>query len=403
MKVFLLILILLISNLSNAKSEKIELKDNDYFEIDGDLKNPDRGWYYQIGGSHGTTGPGSIFSQRNISLYRLYFSLKNFKDKPIDELTLKRFENTLIEAKNLKIKMIPQFYYHWGHPEDPKTKRSNPGEIKNGKWISPSKELIFKHVEQLTEIINRNKDGISYIHAGFLGAWGEWHRDQYGSKKIRNKFRQQLIDKLLTELDNDIFIALRYPVDHKSMKDHIGYKRLGLHHDCPNYKADTYPRYKAHKLVIDSPMDGETCQLKPKSSYGCKTMMKYFKKFQFDSHNESNWSGAIIRWAKGGCLDEIEKKLGYRFVIKGSKYKNEHIYFKVANVGWGKSFKSRKVSIKINDKIFESEIDVKNWKPGKEYIEKIYVGKQQVKFGTLIVDEELKFANTTGNKIFFYK
>ena len=48
-------------------------------------------------------------------------------------------------------------------------------------------------------------------------------------------------------------------------------------------------------------------------------------------------------------LQEIEKKLGYRFVIKGSKYKDDYIYFKVANVGWGKSFKSRGVSIKIKD------------------------------------------------------
>ena len=31
-------------------------------------------------------------------------------------------------------------------------------------------------------------------------------------QKNPNKFRQQLLDKLLTELDDDIFIALRYPL-----------------------------------------------------------------------------------------------------------------------------------------------------------------------------------------------
>ena len=100
---------------------------------------------------------------------------------------------------------------------------------------------------------------------------------------------------------------------------------------------------------------------------------------------------------------EIGKKLGYRFVIKGSKYKDDYIYFKVANVGWGKSFKSRGVSIKIEDKIFKSDIDIKNWKPGNEYIEKIYVGKQKVEFGTLIIEEEVKFANTTGTALIFSK
>ena len=130
MKKFLLIVILGLLLSSNTIGSEIEFKDKDYIEIEGDLKNPDRGWYYQIGGSHGTAGPGSIFAQRNISLYRLYFSLKNFKDKPIDKITLKRFEDTLIEAKRLKVKMIPQFYYHWGHPEKPRTKKANPGAIK---------------------------------------------------------------------------------------------------------------------------------------------------------------------------------------------------------------------------------------------------------------------------------
>ena len=35
---------------------------------------------------------------------------------------------------------------------------------------------------------------------------------EINNKKIPNKFRQQLLDKLLTELDDDIFIALRYPL-----------------------------------------------------------------------------------------------------------------------------------------------------------------------------------------------
>ena len=389
---------------SNAIGIEIELKNKDYVEIEGDLKNPDRGWYYQIGAEHQTVESHTIFTQRNISLYRLYFSLKNFRDKPIDEITLKRFEDILVRAEEIKVKMIPQFYYHWGSSKNSKVKKLNPGAIKNNKWISPPEELILKHVEQISEIINKNKDGISYIHAGFLGSWGEWHSDQYGDgHKLRyKKFRKKLIIKLLEELDDDIFIALRYPSDHVNMKDLPGYERLGLHHDCPNYRSDIYPKYRAHKLVVNAPMDGETCEIKSKSAYSCKIMTKYFKKYQFDSHNESNWSGAILRYAKEGCFDEIEKKLGYRFVIKGSKYKDDYIYFKVANVGWGKSFKSRGVSIKIKDKIFKSDIDIKNWKPGNEYIEKIYVGKQKVEFGTLIIEEEVKFANTTGNKIFFY-
>jgi len=157
----------------------------------------------------------------------------------------------------------------------------------------------------------------------------------------------------------------------------------------------------AHAFTMNTPMDGETCELPPKTSYECKDMKIYFKKYQFDSHNISNWSGAIDRWKKGGCFEEIGKKLGYRFVIKSSKLIDGYIYFKISNVGWGKSFKSRKVSIKVDGKVYKSQIDIKNWKPGNTYVEKIYIGDQKVKFGTLIVEENIKFANTTGNNLFF--
>ena len=84
MKKLLGIVVLSLLLSSNAIGIEIELKNKDYVEIEGDLKNPDRGWYYQIGAEHQTVGPHTIFTQRNISLYRLYFSLKNFRDKPIE-------------------------------------------------------------------------------------------------------------------------------------------------------------------------------------------------------------------------------------------------------------------------------------------------------------------------------
>ena len=413
MKKILSIIVLGLLLSSNAIGNEIKFQNRDYAEIEGDIKNPDRGWYYQVGHSHQKVSSATFWTppkldlflidrQNSISNWRVYFSLENFQSDQIDEITLRRLEEFLIAAKTNKVGIIPQFYYHWGSSKLSKYKKLYPKKIKNGKWISPSEEIIFKHIEQIARVINRNKEAVSYMHAGFLGAWGEWNKDQYGDERNYHPFRKKIIEKLLSELDKDILISLRYPVDHLRLKNHEEYYRLGFHHDCPNYKSDTYGIKKAYKLTPNIPMDGEMCKRPAKTSYSCKTMKKYFKKYHWDILNISNWSGTIKKWEKKGCLNEIEKKLGYRFVINGSKYKNEHIYFKVANVGWGKSFKSRKVSIKVKDKIFKSDIDIKNWKPGNEYTEKIYVGKQQVEFGTLIIEDEVRFANTTGNKIFFY-
>ena len=381
-------------------ADNLNLDTKNYKEIESDLRNPDRGWYFQKGGDYSYVSHLDIEQRDNITLMRLYFSLYEFQNKSIDVYTLDRFERILIKANKVGIKIIPQFYYHYGDPKKEKRKKK---EVKSGRWISPTQETILKHIEQVSQIINKNKDSIAYIHAGFIGSWGEWHSDQYGDgyKGSKKKFRKKIIEKYLNELDKDIYIALRYPSDHKRMKDLTGYERLGLHNDCANYKWDTYPKYKAYEFIMNTPMDGETCELPPKTSYECKDMKIYFKKYQFDSHNISNWSGAIDRWKKGGCFEEIGKKLGYRFVIKSSKLIDGYIYFKVSNVGWGKSFKSRKVSIKVDGKIYKSQIDIKNWKPGNTYVEKIYIGDQKVKFGTLIVEENIKFANSTGNNLFF--
>ena len=399
-KLFLFLYIFFFIINHSFANDNINLDNKNYQESNENLQNPDRGWYFQKGGDYSYVSHLDIEPKDNASLMRLYFSLYEFQNKSIDVYTLDRLKRILIKANNVGIKIIPQFYYHYG---DPKKEKKRKKEVKSGRWISPNKEIILKHIEQVSQIINSNKESIAYIHAGFIGSWGEWHSDQYGDgyKGSKKKFRKKIIEKYLNELDEDIYIALRYPSDHKQMKDLDGYERLGLHNDCANYKWDTYPKYKAHKFTINSPMDGETCELPPKTSYECKDMKMYFQKYQFDSHNISNWSGAIDRWKRGGCLEEIGKKLGYRFVLKNSKYVDGYVYFKVKNVGWGKSFKSRKVSIKVNNKIFKSMIDIKKWKPGESYIEKIFVGETRAKFGTLIIDDNVKFANTTGNKLFF--
>ena len=155
MKKFLAILIFGLLLSSNTIGSEIELKNKDYVEIEGDLKNPDRGWYVQLGHNHNIVYPYEISDLGNTSLYRIYFSLKKYQNKEIEIQTIERFKEILIQAKKYNVKIIPQFYYHWGDSKDRNRQKLYPKKIKNGKWISPSEKLIFKHVEQISKIINQ--------------------------------------------------------------------------------------------------------------------------------------------------------------------------------------------------------------------------------------------------------
>lgn len=375
-----------------------ELIRDKYKETEQLIINPDRGFYIQNGSSHQTVTEDIINKSFNATVYRVYFSLRNYKNGKISNKTLERLENILKKANKEKRTLIPRFYYTWGY--------------ENGKpFTSPKEEIIIKHIKQIAPVLNKYFKSISFLEAGFIGAWGEWHSDQYGSNKRYHPFRKTLVQTLLSELNENIFIALRYPSDHHKINKLKGIHRVGLHHDCPNYYNDEYPSSNADKITPSAPQGGEVCKLKPKGQfgktsnfekyYGCKVMKKYFDKFNFDTLNGSDWSKSNSRFEKQGCWKEIRDRLGYRFVITGSKLSNGILYFEVKNVGFGKSFKKRLVSLKIGNKIIKTQIDVSNWISGNTYIEKIEVGETSDQKGELIVEGDIKFANTTRNFVFF--
>lgn len=380
-----------------------------YDEFEGNVINPDRGFFYQIGSKHKPVtafdlkssfidryidDEASLFSIKyQVSVNKVYISLNDAFNGPISDKKLADIEGLFTGAKQKGITLIPRFYYIWGR-ERPQT---------------PKQSIMLGHIDQLAPIINKHKDQISFLEAGFIGAWGEWHSDQYGSKRKPKPFRKDIVKHMLKVFDQDIHIALRYPADHKRLKGTDGYHRLGLHHDCPQYKSDTYPKNNAHQLTINTPQGGEVCKNDPKGQfgaskdkdkyYGCKIMTAYFKKHQFDSLNASDWSGSNSRFLNQNCLSEIRNKLGYRYVMRSSHFKNGTLKLKIENTGWGKSFKSRPVSIKIGDQIIETSHDAADWKAGQSYEIEVSIGQTTKKEAELIIEGGVLLANKTQNKI----
>ena len=79
---------------------------------------------------------------------------------------------------------------------------------------------------------------------------------------------------------------------------------------------------------------GEFCDIDPTLDYSCSTMTDYFEEFRFFAFRGA-WPDKMFQeWLDNGCLHEIRKRLGYRYVILGSKLADNQLYFVVKNVGF---------------------------------------------------------------------
>jgi len=369
-----------------------------YKEIDGDVINPDRGFFNQSK----NINTFKINNKLSRSVHRSYFVIDKFVDKEFTPEMLEELDASLKEQAANGVTVIPRWTYHWP---------SSIGvmeEVRSKKAKTADQRMMFRHIEQLAPILRKNKKAISYIESGLIGYWGEQHGDTFD--KQSDDFMRLFFEKWFKELgDADISVSIRYVNKWKSLLEDNSFdkstvERIGIWNDCVAYADDQIYRDSVdYDKFSKIPMTGETCQLPAHTDYSCKTMIDYFRAYSFDMLNVDYYPSTIEGWKREGCFNYIESHLGYRFLLRESQISDKGLLtFKVANVGWGKSFKSRKINIIVNGVIINTNIDVKSWLPGKEYVEVVNMGFLPARNAGIKIQIEgnVKFANTTENHIF---
>lgn len=370
-----------------------------YTEISGNVINPDRGFFNQSK----NIDTFAIDNKKSpLPVHRSYFVIDKFVDKEFTPEMLKELDASLKEQANKGVTVIPRWTYHWPGNIDVIN------EIRSKNAKTAEHLMMLRHIEQLAPILRKNKKAISYIESGFIGYWGEQHGDS--AYKQSNEFMSLFLEKWFKELgDVDINVSVRYISKWKNIirdssfnKSYVG--KIGIWNDCVAYADDQIYRddvdyYKFSKI----PMSGETCQLPAYTDYSCKSMIDYFKTYSFDMLNVDFYPPTVNGWRREGCFDYIDSHLGYRFVLKESRIDSNGILtFKVANAGWGKSFKSRKISIIVDGVVVDTNIDAKFWLPGKEYVEvvNLWVLPKANSDIQISIQDNIKLANVTKNRIF---
>jgi len=363
------------------------------------FRNPERGMMSFISTKSSDYHPieaSFLQSEKNdnISITFLLYYLDTFMTSPISNTFLANLQADFSTIRQNGFKVILRFAYSDTY--------STPYHD------SPAKALVLQHINQLTTILQENKDVIAVLQAGFVGTWGEEaYSDVFGTDwpepltTTNIADRKEVYDALLGAIPSDKFISARTPIIKSKLFNYAmpndtitlstsyngsTQSRIGFHNDCflSNYTDSGTYGYSTNDTIITKqytaneskyiPIGGETCGYD--ATYGnCTNTIKEMKRFHWSYLNKYYHPDNFTQWNIGGCIENIKKSLGYRFELLNATFPmvattNENLTYNIhlINIGFSAPFNQRNVELVFkNNSTFDihriqlSNIDPRYW------------------------------------------
>ena len=410
-----------------------------YTENDTDFANPERGFYrYTVTDADSYTPLDSTQLKAwrtlqqadgggNYKIYSTlvfrYFILTGLTNSPLPSGLLDKIKTDFSIARQAGVKLIPRFAY---------TQTANPGACPEG-FICPlygdaPKDMVLQHIAQLKPLLQDNADVIACMQLGFIGVWGEnYYTDYFGDASSNGQGqlydnnwqdRIDVLKALLDALPADRMVQVRYPqikqrlvygidalTSSAALTDAEAFSgtdkaRIGMHNDCflsgvgdygtyDDYGNSNTSRQSAITLLTAyaqadnkyTAVGGETCDDTYSPENDCEnaglaqTVMSglHYSFLNCAYNNDVNND-----WVDGGCMDNIKRNLGYRFVLKSGIYPGKPVkagmQFKFAlnlkNEGYASPFNERPAKLIMRHQesgkefSFPLSADVRKWYSG---------------------------------------
>jgi Domain of unknown function (DUF4832)/Domain of unknown function (DUF4874) len=369
------------------------------------VANPERGYYQQLspfwlGEDYAPLELNDLrqLRQQGISMVRTYYIIDEFIDRPLSEEALNRIWADFVTVREAGLKIIPRFAYNF--PRD-------------AEELQPDASLdrVLRHIDQLAPILQNNADVIAFLEAGFIGAWGEWHTSKSGLVSNRkddnptiNEASRQILTKLLDTLPLNRMIALRSPINKRFIfgdqplgKDEAftatHKARIGHHNDCflaSETDAGTYPRdaIEAEKNYLSQenrflPQGGETCRANgiAEPYVPCNNALKDLARMRYTTLNIDYHPDVNRMWQYQGCLEDIKRRLGYRFRLLEATVPRQaqaggafNLALTLKNEGFGGLYNPRMLEVvlrntqsgEVHSIDVTSQADPRFWLPGSD-------------------------------------
>lgn len=294
-----------------------------YPGTDAVLANPDRGFmrYADCGSAPLSADTLAGYRADGVTQVFCMIYLRNFRTGDLDAAILDLLQRQFDAVRAAGLTTVLRFAYT---------------DSSTGDDAAPAQ--VLRHIAQLKPLLQNNAYIISVVQAGFVGAWGEWYYTQNFGNQGRisatdQANRKAVVDALLDALPATRMVQLRTPGFKRTMygtaalTSGAAYSgtaaaRVAHHNDCFLASADdlgTYvdPAAERPYLAAETlhlPMGGETCAVNPPRSE-CAGALAELARFHWSYLNADYHPDVLASWRSGGCMTEIERRLGYRFTL----------------------------------------------------------------------------------------
>ncbi|MEM7803164.1 MAG: DUF4874 domain-containing protein, partial [Chloroflexota bacterium] len=304
-----------------------------YTASDAHFPNPERGFYHYIETRSSNPTPYNLNqltafrTDEKITLLYCIHYLDSFVSSPISQSFLDHIESNLETVRQAGLKCILRFAYT---------------ESQTVPYGDATKAQILAHINQLQPIFEANVDVIALMHAGFIGAYGEWYyTDHFVDdpalpfiiSDAQNQNRRDVLEAEMAALPQDRLIAVRYahaktdlfetttPLNASTAYDGSSFARTTFHNDCFLRNPNDFGTYLDDNgngdfsddvgrpfMVADTRyggMGGESCGIYTDpinevilDRSACPTALAELAEFHFSYLNTDYFQSVLYRWGK---------------------------------------------------------------------------------------------------------
>ncbi len=358
-----------------------------------DFPNPERGFYAQLLLSDRRPGSSSLSAAqleslrlKNQTVIRRLYEISSFRDGDLSPAFLDTLRHDFDTARKAGFKLILRFGYDF-----------------TAKGQDAPKGVILRHLDQLKPVFEVDADVIAFLEAGFVGAWGEWHSSSHGLDKDSGA-KREIVQKQLEVLPKSRMTSLRTaryreevfgseavrPLTLDDVLRVVPRARVGYYNDCflgsdtdvGTYLGENEAARAVEKNFIAREtrfvvQGGETCAVSPPRSE-CATALAELAQMHWSYLNASYHPGVLKGWRAKGCMEEISRRLGYRFRLVRSSVPGTatqggafEMSFEISNDGFASPHNPRLVELVLREPdrggeyMLKLEEDPRMWASGE--------------------------------------
>lgn len=366
----------------------------DFQTTDADFANPERG-FYRAADTDLHALSAAFVAQAYADGDRLIYArinLEPYRDTDLPAAFLDKIETAFQTARQGGVKLIVRATYNYPR-----------GETQYRDAQDASLPRVLSHLAQLKPLLHRNEDVIAFVQAGFIGAWGEWHTSS--NNLTTPVARTRIKDALLDAAPATRSIQFRYPPYIQAWTPKLpgldaaldGAFRIGFHNDCflasdtdvGTYDEAANPRERQRQYADEqgdlAPFGGETCNPaddpNPRPRTACADILGEGERYNLTYLNDGYYRRLFHdKWRKQGCIDEVRRRMGYRFALVRVSHPAAvapggvlSVSIVVRNSGWARLYNPRPVEILLRDRqsgavrrLEARGADPRRWLPGAE-------------------------------------